>query len=185
MTFGGEMMEVGNLFNLLLMASLLIGTITFAVWPFIVPQSKEADKDYYQESELHSLIAKRDTIYAAIKDLEFEQQTSKLSDEDYQSLRHKLELEAAEVLKDLNELKSGRKKPRKSRKSKASEKSSKQATITSSLKSPSCPSCGAAVSLEARFCPSCGLSLQRNCPKCGSVYQASDNYCPECGAKIS
>lgn len=60
-------------------------------------EQKLQDKDYYEY-----LIAKRDELYAAIKDLEFDYMASKLSSEDYQQLREQYESEAILLLQELD-----------------------------------------------------------------------------------
>jgi len=55
------------------------------------------------ESALEDLIAQRDEVYTAIKDLEFDYMADKLTDEDYQELKEKYEAEAILILQQIEE----------------------------------------------------------------------------------
>lgn len=57
-----------------------------------------------EEGELRELLAERDTLYQAIKDLEFDFRCGHVSSEDYQASRRGYEAKAASVLARLDEL---------------------------------------------------------------------------------
>ena len=57
----------------------------------------------------HLLVRKEETLIS-IKELEFDFNTEKISESDYQELRKKLEAEATELIKKLDQLEQGRKK---------------------------------------------------------------------------
>lgn len=63
----------------------------------------------------HLLVRKEETLIS-IKELEFDFSTDKISEPDYQQLRHKLEKEAEEIMEALDQLEQERRK-NKSRKS--------------------------------------------------------------------
>ncbi len=71
----------------------------------------DPDSDEYK----HLLVRKEETLIS-IKELEFDLNTEKISESDYQELRKKLEGEATELIEQLDQLEQGRKK-RKSAKS--------------------------------------------------------------------
>ena len=62
------------------------------------------------------LQVRKEEVLLSIKDLEFDLKTDKISQEDYQGLRNKLEIEAVSILERLEELEKEKKKGKKSSK---------------------------------------------------------------------
>ena len=65
----------------------------------------DPDSDEYK----HLLVRKEETLIS-IKELEFDFNTEKISESDYQELRKKLEAEATELIEKLDRLEQGRRK---------------------------------------------------------------------------
>ena len=68
-------------------------------------ETVDPDIDEYK----HLLVRKEETLIS-IKELEFDFNTEKISESDYQELRKKLEAEATELIEKLDQLEQGRKK---------------------------------------------------------------------------
>ena len=68
-------------------------------------EAVDPDSDEYK----HLLVRKEETLIS-IKELEFDFNTEKISESDYQELRKKLEAEATELIGRLDQLEQGRKK---------------------------------------------------------------------------
>jgi len=68
-------------------------------------EAVDPDNDEYK----HLLVRKEETLIS-IKELEFDFNTEKISESDYQELRKKLEAEATELIEKLDQLEQGRKK---------------------------------------------------------------------------
>ena len=68
-------------------------------------EAVEPESDEYK----HLLVRKEETLIS-IKELEFDFNTEKISESDYQELRKKLEVEATELIEKLDQLEQGRKK---------------------------------------------------------------------------
>ena len=68
-------------------------------------EAVDPDSDEYK----HLLVRKEETLIS-IKELEFDFNTEKISESDYQELRKKLESEATELIGRLDQLEQGRKK---------------------------------------------------------------------------
>ena len=68
-------------------------------------EAVDPDSDEYK----HLLVRKEETLIS-IKELEFDFNTEKISESDYQELRKKLEVEATELIEKLDQLEQGRKK---------------------------------------------------------------------------
>ena len=68
-------------------------------------ETVDPESDEYK----HLLVRKEETLIS-IKELEFDLNTEKISESDYQELRKKLEVEATEIIEQLDRLEQGRKK---------------------------------------------------------------------------
>ena len=68
-------------------------------------EAVDPDSDEYK----HLLVRKEETLIS-IKELEFDFNTEKISESDYQELRKKLEAEATELIGRLDQLEQGRRK---------------------------------------------------------------------------
>jgi hypothetical protein len=89
---------------LILIAFLVLGAFAFVFRPlFGVKNGRWWRPDASQAAlTLDELVARRDAIYAALKDVEFDQETGKLASEDYQLVRTRYMAEAAQVLRQLD-----------------------------------------------------------------------------------
>ena len=111
-----------------------------------------------QENEaLGELIHKKEAVYISIKDLDFDYRTGKLSEDDYNELKERYELEALHILKDIDD--SGKKKT-----------TAEDARIKQILPESAEP---IATGKDYIFCP-----------KCGTKAKMGDNFCFKCGAKL-
>jgi flagellar biosynthesis/type III secretory pathway M-ring protein FliF/YscJ len=89
----------------------LIGAILvfLAASPVVVPllrPSEDATPEL-EGAEVQELLAEKQTLYAAIKELEFDHQAGKLSLEDYQQTRRSYELRAVALLEQIDRLGEG------------------------------------------------------------------------------
>lgn len=114
----------------------------------------------------------REAVLAALRELDFDFKTGKVSEEDYQPLRTQLMAEAAQYIE-------------------AEEKEAEQleALIQSRRKSHKqnlkCEHCEAPVEAGQRFCSKCGSALNHElCPSCGKKIKAGDLFCSSCGNEI-
>ena len=89
----------------------LIGALLvfLAVSPVIVPffRPSEMRPEASDHDELQTLWAEKQTLYAAIKELEFDHQAGKLSLEDYRQTRRSYELRAVALLEQIDRLGEG------------------------------------------------------------------------------
>ncbi len=108
---------------------------------------------------------------SALRDLDFDFRTGKVSEEDYPALRAQLIVEAAKYLEAEN-----------------GEDDRLEAMIrtrkTAMAHEKPCPKCGKKMDAEARFCPDCGTEFGMACPSCGKPVKAGDFFCSSCGSKI-
>jgi len=133
--------------------------------------SKGLLEEYYQETPLHELLSRKDNLYQGIKDLEFDYRSAKLSEEDYQSLRDKLEQEAMEVLEEIDNI---------DKRSKNKGKKRKKNSPGSPLQSISKPAAG-----KKKGKKSGNKKKNKFCTECGQPYENSTKFCTGCGNKLS
>jgi len=88
-------------------AALVIGVVVFVAWPFVSPDPPPPE-EALSETDRRRLAAaeRRDEAYMALRDVEFDLRTGKITDEDYQRERARLRSEAAAALRELDDLKS-------------------------------------------------------------------------------
>lgn len=107
-----------------------------------------------------------------LREIEFDQATGKLSDEDYRTLR------ASYTPLALAELKA---------REGVTEMDAAELLIARARKrSQSCPSCGPRPESDALFCSDCGRHLGGVCMHCGAaVTSDSARFCTECGGSLA
>lgn len=110
----------------------------------------------------------------ALKEIEFDRATGKLSDSDYESLKAKYTAEALAALR-----------------AEQGARSTEQPTITaprSVLRAPACPEHGTRPERDAMFCSDCGRRLGTApgyCARCGTALETDARYCNRCGARVA
>ena len=105
----------------------------------------------------------------AIKEIEFDRETGKLSDEDYNSLKATYQRAALAAIKVEEQAGDGQ---------------------TAGAAGTVCPSCGPRPESAAMFCSDCGQTLvasdvSARCTKCGELVPAGARFCGECGTAVS
>lgn len=87
--------------TLILALLIALSALGYVLWPLV---SQDAPLLPVEDSRLADLLARKDTALRAIKDLEFDYQVGKISDEDYQPLRNRLNRQAITLLQQLERL---------------------------------------------------------------------------------
>lgn len=205
---------------IILIALLIVGTFAFVFRPLLAEYSQGKESSMRRLLPLggqtsftvDELIARRDAIYAALKDAEFDRETGKFADEDYQIVRDRYMVEAAQVLRQLDrltpeaeaaldaEIESAVAKLRSEGKEfsptsgySADVVAAVEAEISSLIKHAAapekrtlaCPDCGQPYQPGDVFCAACGASLADTCPQCGASHQPGDAFCARCGAPLT
>jgi len=199
---------------IILIALLIVGTFAFVFRPLVEAKDTNWSRSQAVTAALSvdELVARRDAIYAALKDAEFDRETGKLSEEDYQIVRARYMAEAAQVLRQLDRLAPeaeaaldaeieravARLRSDDQQDSAPDEYSADlveavDAEIALLIKHTSgaeahalaCPDCGQPYQPGDVFCPACGASLADTCPECGAPHQPDDAFCARCGAPLA
>ena len=115
----------------------------------------------------------------ALKEIEFDRETGKLSEGDYGFLKQKYTVEALAALReeadetpaDVETLVAARVASMRSGASPAAD----------------CPMCGIALEADASFCSACGHRVggPSTCRTCGSDLQAGTRFCASCGGRVA
>jgi len=110
----------------------------------------------------------------ALKEIEFDRATGKLSDTDYEQLKGRYTAEALAALRGESGVRS-------------LEPVVKPAP-DSRLPAPRCPEHGPRPEKDAVFCSDCGRRLgtaQSYCIRCGTTLEHDARYCNRCGARVA
>ncbi|MBI4379728.1 MAG: hypothetical protein HY574_00850 [candidate division NC10 bacterium] len=90
----------------LIAALLVFLALTPVIAPFL--RAREEPPPQPGHAELQELLGEKQTLYAAIKEVEFDYQAGKLALEDYQQTRHSYEQRAVALLEQIDRLSEGR-----------------------------------------------------------------------------
>lgn len=130
--------------------------------------------------QLKELNARKESLLSAIKDIEFDYGLGKLSSEDYEDLNTRYKVEAAEVLKKMDEIAEG--KPEAPVEDEL-EKEIKEARMRGYSVFDDDEEIEKEI-LMAREASWARESEEISCPECGSAYDADDLFCSKCGHKL-
>lgn len=137
----------------LILIMILLATIAFVAKPYWKPRT--VVKRDASNGQLTDLIEQRDNLLEAIKEIEFDCQTGKISTEDFAEMRAKYRTEAVTVLKRIDTLLGN------SHASKKLEAELKRMRSQRKKKGGRfCTECGKSVSAGDRFCSNCGNRLR-------------------------
>ncbi len=106
-------------------------------------------------------------ILYALRDLDFDYQTGKVTDSDYEPLRSRLLAEAASSLMAEDEI-----------------RQAADTQVERPVPANRCPQCETRVGPEHQFCARCGTSLLTTCESCGSALPVQDSFCSACGEPV-
>lgn len=123
---------------------------------------------------LAELEAKKERAYSALKEIEFDFRTGKLSEEDYRELEEQYRIQALRLLREIDLAGAGGN-------GRGEAPRAESALGGAAL---ACWNCGVAIRAGDRFCERCGNPLDRICPKCGERYEKGDRFCSGCGEPV-
>jgi hypothetical protein len=115
-----------------------------------------------------------DLAVAALREIEFDRETGKLSDADYAALRERYAAEALAAMRA-----AGKNAP-------VAEDAAEAAVRAYRLAHPACGKCGIRPEADAIYCSNCGSYLPGKCAVCGIAVTASGvRYCIDCGTRLA
>ncbi len=179
---------------IIVLAILLAAAVLVALAYPILAQSRaqEAGANTSAEESLAELMAQRENAFQAIRDLQFDHEVGKVSDEDLAMYEVSLKQNAAETLRRLDIWES--QVDRELSTTIERQITARRAALASG--GQRCPHCGRAVAPGAQFCTGCGKPIQAaarpaaavqasQCPNCGKTISPGDRFCPKCGQPIA
>jgi len=160
---------------LFLVAALLLLAIAAAAiaWPLLREPDEDAEAGSLQEATvaadpLDDLLARRDAIYQAIRELRFDYQVGKVSEADYHIFEDQFKIQAVAVLKEIDQLQA------------AEADGDLDGRLEAEIAALRRNGHGAG---PARVKQPAGAA--RFCSQCGQPVQPGDLFCGACGAVVS
>lgn len=126
------------------------------------------------------------TAVSALREIEFDRATGKLSDEDYAFLKSKYTALAVQALRVADGGTAGMAPRAFSSDARAAVERLVAGRLAAmgSTRAQICGRCGPAAEPDADFCSRCGDALgSAYCRTCGTVHLAGGRYCEQCGAR--
>lgn len=139
------------------MNELILLTIVLAASVYVAGplwRKSQPEKIKGENGRLKELTERRDTLLAAIKEIEFDHQTGKVSDEDFAEINARYRSEVMTILRRMDHL---------SGNGNSAVKLEEQLRVLRSQRRNGgrfCVQCGQSVNATDRFCSACGLQLK-------------------------
>jgi Double zinc ribbon len=190
--------------------ALALGVVGFVGYPFLVDRVADDEPEEMPEA-LEELYSRKESTYSALKELEFDYKTGKLSDVDYHELDLRFRAEAVEILEAIEAEEHPAPKPKAPTRRASGAVAASGATVGGTAvvggrargagsdgEQATCLACGRGNPVGALFCGACGTSLAtagpepKNgdgasgvdvCVDCGGVLKAGQRFCGGCGAE--
>lgn len=164
--------------------AVLIGAAVF--WLVLAPLVRTRPEQNFPPEPLAEEETRRGQALLALKEIEFDRATGKLSDRDYADLKERYSAEALTALLEpgeppavatadpealiaarLNQLRS--------------------ASASGTPAPPACATCGPRPEPDAVFCSHCGLPLTapNACSACGRTLDPDSRFCSGCGTRVA
>jgi predicted nucleic acid-binding Zn ribbon protein len=165
-----------ELLQLIAGVALAAAATYFVLLPIFRPAPAETSSPEVDEGEdPEDDLSPQTVALRALKEIEFDRATGKLSDSDYEALKAKYTQEALVALRAEQGARSTEQKP--------------SAPAPSAVRpARSCPEHGTRPERDALFCSECGRRLGTApgyCVRCGSALEDDARYCNRCGARVA
>ena len=148
--------------------ALAVGALAFVLYPlfFDQPVARAAPSRRVESWS-------DDVAIAALREIEFDRATGKLSEADYAQLKEQYTQQALARMRHAPTT--------------GAEEDALEATIRAyRAERPSCDRCGPRPEADAIFCSSCGQYLPGRCEQCGRrVEEAGARFCSACGHRLA
>jgi hypothetical protein len=165
----------------ILIVLMVIGAVAIVAYPLFQPPQVTVPEANHPV--LENLVSQRDAMYAAIKDLENEHASGKLSEADYRSLRARYEARAISLMQELDRIVATLPRPASDDAIEREVARLRRAAAKEGVLV--CPQCGMPYAAEDVFCAKCGASLRGvRCPSCGKRAAVGDKFCRQCGTAL-
>ncbi|MBF0633869.1 MAG: zinc-ribbon domain-containing protein [Nitrospinae bacterium] len=130
--------------------AILALTLLFIAYPLYNRRAAQVAGAGVEESELTDLLYKKEAVYIALKDLDFDYKMGKIDDADYQEMKTRFESDAVALLGKIDELEAG-----------VSSKAERRGTAPIAGSDRFCVKCGAKIGADFNFCGKCGAVVPK------------------------
>ena len=176
------------------LAAAILGLI--AMWLVLQPLLQRSIPRSRPVEPLDPEETPRGVALTALKEIEFDRETGKLSEGDYEFLKAKytaaalealrlesVELGPAETSDDVEAMIAAKVRALRS----ASAPAPSDLLLPSASATRSCSSCGPRPEPDAVFCSNCGRPLPSRsaCDRCGAALQPDSRFCEACGRQVA
>jgi len=150
---------------------LAVGALAFVLYPvfFSSPQAVRPMVIVPRQTD-------REAAVTALREIEFDRATGKLSDVDYAELKARYTEQAIVAMRGETSADAAA----------APTDDEIEAAVRAYRAGASCPTCGPRPEPDAAFCSNCGRYLSDRCAGCGAPVDALDaRYCIRCGNRLA
>jgi hypothetical protein len=164
------------MFALMIGTVLAVGALAFVLYPlfFVAPRSFRADQ------AIPPRRSQRDEAVAALREIEFDRETGKLSDADYTELKSRYTRQAIDAMRRDASVASASGVPS------GDEDEIEAAVRAYRAQRIACPTCGPRPEPDAAYCSTCGRYLRDRCAECGAPVDAPEaRFCVNCGHRLA
>jgi hypothetical protein len=161
--------------ELILGILLAAGATYFVLLPILRPPAESASGDAAGDEgeDPADDMSPQTVALRALKEIEFDRATGKLSDTDYEQLKAKYTEVALAAMRAPSAVSRAPEQP---------------AGVQRTALGARCPEHGPRPERDAEFCSECGRRLgtaQGYCARCGSALEDDARYCNRCGARVA
>jgi hypothetical protein len=166
-------------------AAAIVGVL--ALWLVLRPLTGSATLSLPPNEPVDPEETPKGIALSALKEIEFDRETGKLSEADYEFLKAKYTGAALEALRadsdDVEAMIAAKVRAIRS----ASAPASSDAPADPAPLNLSCPTCGPRPEADAVFCSSCGRRLPSRspCDRCGAALRPGSRFCDGCGRQVA
>jgi hypothetical protein len=172
--------------EVVLSLALASGVLWLVLSPLFRPGS--IAPDVYEPPD--PMETRKGVAVAALKEIEFDRETGKLSDSDYSELYARYSTEAIEAMRAEDAVPSGAPAPVGTddviEAMVAADVLTLEASTDGATEAPTCPTCGPRPESDAVFCSQCGQLLPHpaQCVQCGAPLEPAGKFCGRCGTGV-
>ena len=151
--------------ELLVKVLLAVAVVAFIGYPLLRDHlADEEDLELPEEAE--ELYHRKETTYSALKELEFDYKTGKLSEQDFHELETRFKADALEILEAIDQLEHPTPKGKAGRRAEtgmvgveSKRRVSAALPADTAVAGGLCASCGGRLDVDHRFCGACGAEV--------------------------
>ena len=148
---------------------LAVGALAYVLFPLLIASTPAIRRP---RAATAPTTAPEQEAVVALREIEFDRATGKLSDADYDELKARYTARALEAIRSSS--------------AGPADDAAEAAVLAYRARIKSCARCGPRPEPDATYCSSCGSFLPGACGSCGqAVTEPGAAYCPSCGRALA